>query len=564
MKIWIKALSIGISSLFFLNAFSQTIPYAGTPDWESTPGGHIATGLGLADIDGDGWKDLVAGNGNDIQRQHLVVYYNNGDGTFPLTPDWESDDIDYHGHVAVGDVNLDGWIDVAISVYLGENGFGDPGKVKVYYNQEGELEGTPSFESYSFYTFSCTLGDADGDGDLDLATTNAEPYGAIYDEGNIFLNRNGIFDENPNWISNVPIGSMDVEFADVDQNGFLDVIYISQETDNFIFLSDNSGIISSTPSWQSEESSNYMNSVDFGFTGPDKIPGIIMTGNDQIGGDGKIRLYSFDNGCPDTSSASWTSNSFGYGSGIILSDVDVDGILDVIYGGWWQPVKIALGDDTGFEMNPSYTSGTNSVVEAIQISDLDRDGIETTTETINITESVSVIYLEKQLIENILSVQLNGETISPAFYCTVPNKNWISFKDNLVSGDEVLVEYEFSHDGEMVITNWDSGKGNYIFYNDPQSTNIKEQQADTEEFIFNLFPNPVIDVLTITYYSPSKQLVEISLTDLMGRNHYQTQREWIDKGANTIELNTEILTAGIYQLEIIAENIHEVRKVIKQ
>ena len=50
----------------------------------------------------------------------------------------------------------------------------------------------------------------------------------------------------------------------------------------------------------------------------------------------------------------------------------------------------------------------------------------------------------------------------------------------------------------------------------------------------------------------------------MGRKHYQTYREWLGKGANTIELNTEILTAGIYQLEIIAENIHEVRKVIKQ
>ncbi|MCD4732561.1 MAG: T9SS type A sorting domain-containing protein [Bacteroidales bacterium] len=559
----IKSILTVIVLCFVLNVFTQTIPYAVTPGWESTPNGHIATGLCLTDINGDGWKDLVVGNGNDIQRQHLVVYYNNGDGTFPLTPDWESDDIDYHGHVAVGDINLDGWIDVAVSVYLGENGFGDPGKVKVYYNLEGELEGTPSFESYSFYTFSCALGDADGDGDLDLATTNAEPYGAIYDEGNIFLNRNGIFDENPEWISNIPIGSMDVEFADVDQNGFLDVIYISQVTDNFIFLSDNSGIIPSTPSWQSEESSNYMNSIDFGFTGSDKIPGIVMTGNNQLGGDGKVRLYSFDNGVPATSSASWTSNTFGYGSGILLSDVDVDGILDVIYGGWWLPVKIALGNDTGFEMNPSYTSGTNSVVEAIQIADLDRDGIETTTEIINITESVSVIYLEKQLIENILSVRINGKNITLAFYCTVPNKNWISFKDNLLPGDEVTVEYEFSHDGEMVITNWDSQIGNYIFYNDPQTSEIKEQRDDTRDISINVFPNPVDDKLTITYFSPSKQLIEIYLTDLLGKKHYHTHREWIKKGVNTIELSTVELSAGVYQIEFKASNYREVRKIIK-
>ena len=560
----LRILFIGILSLFVLNAIAQTIPYATTPDWESTAEGHIATGLGLADINGDGWKDIVAGNGNDIERQHLVVYYNNGDGTFPLTPDWESDDIDYHGHVAVGDINMDGFTDVVVSVYLGEGGFGDPGKVKVYYNQQGELEGTPSFVSYSFYTFSCALGDADGDGDLDLATTDAEPYGAIYEEGNIFLNRNGFFNENPDWVSNIPIGSMDVEFADVDMNGFLDVIYVSQETDNFIFLSDNSGMITTDPSWHSEESINNINSVDFGFTGTDKIPGIIMTGNNQLGGDGKVRLYSFGNGVPASSTASWTSGYFGYGSGIILSDVDVDGILDVIYGGWWLPVKIALGNDTGFETDPSYTSATSSVVEAIQIADLDRDGIDTIAETINISEPVSVIYLEKQLIENILSVQLNGQSVSPAFYCAVPNKNWISFKDNLVQGDEVTVEYEFSNDGEMVITNWDSSKGNYIFYNNPQSTGIKEQQSYIEEPAFNIFPNPVKDILVIKYHSPSKQLAEVFLTGLLGRKVHQTHRQWIEEGDNTIELNTENLSAGVYQLEFRAGNNKEFRKVVKQ
>ena len=71
--------------------------YNGTPDWVSsdTP---ISTGGALVDLDQDGWTDFVVANGNDIYREQLVVYYNNGDGTFPLSPNWASSDAEYNGH----------------------------------------------------------------------------------------------------------------------------------------------------------------------------------------------------------------------------------------------------------------------------------------------------------------------------------------------------------------------------------------------------------------------------------------------------------------------------------
>ena len=545
-----------------LKIFSQNIPYPLTPDWESTPTGHIATGLGLADINNDGWKDLIVANGNDIERQHLVVYYNNGDGTFPSLPDWESDDIDYHGHLAVGDINLDGWIDVAVSVYIGPSGFGDPGKVKVYYNESGELEGTPSFESYNYYTFSCALGDADGDGDLDLATTGGEPYNSLFDEGKIFINRNGTFSANPEWTSNLAFGSLDVDFADVDRNGFMDIIFTSEETPSYIFLADNNGNISADPAWQSEETTNYINSFDFGLVGSAKIPGIVMTGNSQLGGEGKVRLYSFDEGVPPTSSASWLSDPFGYGSGILLADVDTNGILDLIYGGWWLPVKIALGDDSGFEIDPSYTSNTNSVVEAIQIADIDRDGIQIATETFTIENDISLIYLEKQLIENILTVQLNGMEISKSFYCYVPNKNWISFKDNLKAGDEIYVEYEFSNDGDMVVTNWDSQKGNYIFYNDPTTSAKPVMIDDRQEFRLNISPNPTSGKFSVNYFIPEKQFVEIFLTDLAGKQIINLYRNWATEGKHSLEFNVENISSGVYNLRFKSGKYLETRKVV--
>ncbi|NOX85985.1 MAG: T9SS type A sorting domain-containing protein [Chlorobi bacterium] len=554
-------------SLIFIttNLYAQEIPFPNYPDWESSASGR-STGLGLADINGDGWKDIIIANGNDMARQHLVVYYNQGDGTFPLDPDWQSDDIDYHGHLAVGDVNHDGWPDVAVSVYIGAGGFSDPGKVKIYYNQGGELEGTPSFESYEFYTFSCAFGDADGDGDLDLATTGGEPYSDLYDVGKIFINNDGSFSENPEWTSNFSFGSLDVDFGDMDQNGFLDVIFSCEETPNYIFLANEQGVISDTAGWYSLDPYNYINSLDIGFTGPDKIPSIVMTGNNQLGGNGEVWKYSFPDGVPASGSADWSSNPFGYGSGVLLADVSGDSILDLIYGGWWLPVKIALGDNEGgFEVNPSYTSATSSVVEAIQMADLDRDDIHEKTETFYWESGKGpVIYLEKQLIENILSVKVNNEEIDDTAYCYVPNKNWISFADNFEAGDTIEVKYEYSNDCDIVISNWDSNKGNYIFYNTLITGIIQPDETGGNKVFLQVAPNPVKESLNVFYSLDHENEITIQLVNIYG----QPVNSWFlglkPAGNHYFTKNIGLINPGIYFLVFRSGNVVSSQKIIIQ
>ncbi len=550
--------------LLTVHVFAQEIPFATTPDWESAADGQIATGLGLADINGDGWKDLIVANGNDIEIQHLTVYYNQGDGTFPYYPDWQSGDIDYHGHLAVGDIDKDGWLDVAVSVYIGHAGFSEPGKVKVYYNTGGELESMPSFESYSYYTFSCALGDADGDGDLDLATTGGEPYSSLYDEGKIFINHNGMFAQEPEWTSDLAFGSLDVDFADVDENGYLDLVFASEETPNYIFLADDDGNITTSPSWQSAEATNYINSLDFGMLGTSKYPGVVMTGNNQLGGDGKVRMYDFSGGVPANSTASWTSNPFGYGSGILLADINLDGVNDLVYGGWWLPLNIALGDENGFEISPSYTSATSSVVEAIQMADLNRDGIVSYTFT-QTTEQAgkSVFYLDHQLIENILTVKINDRNIDPAFFTYVPNKNWISFKDPLRTGDELYIEYEYSEKADMVITNWDSQKGNYIFYNQEISGKEDHVYHDQEPFV-KLSPNPVTEYLNIQVRAVDRSEITVKIFPLSGKQVLFADQFTIDEGTNRMQINLNKLAAGPYLLKIDSPYFNEIRKIIKK
>ena len=538
---------------------AQTIPYNTSPDWISTASGQYATGLGLADINGDGFKDLVVANGNDMARQRLSVYYNQGDGTFPLLPDWQSADIDYHGHLACGDLNGNGNIDVVVSVYIGPAGFSSPGMIKIYYNQGNELESLPSFESESFYSFSCALGDADGDGDLDIAVAAGEPYSNILDNGRIFFNVNGTFQTVADWQSNITMGAIDVEFGDFNRDGLMDVIFVTARTPNYIFLADSLGDISPEPAWQSDEALNFLNSVDVGYPGDQSI--VVMTENSQLGGSGMVRKYDFSDPVPAGSVASWYSNPFGYGSGILLNDVDIDGHLDLIYGGWWLPVKIALGDGTGFELTTSYTSSTNSVVEAILMADLGREDITEITETFTIQphqHHSHVIILGKQITEEILSFKLNNEELAYSQYCWVPGKNWISIATPLIAGSMVEVTYNYSPYPDMVITNWDSNKGNYIFYNTLGGT-IGIAEKDYHHHSLTIYPNPAGDAVRIS----SRQLtgpVTLDIFNIYGQNIF-SYKENDFTGQLTIDVSN--WPDGIYVVNMSQDGIQITGRFIK-
>jgi hypothetical protein len=542
-----KINSLILFLVLFKTSFTQDIPYNALPDWQSTSLGHYATGLALADINGDGFKDLVVANGNDMARQNLVVYYNDGNGTFPVTPSWSSSDIDYHGHLSVGDINKDGWLDVAVSVYIGQGGFSQPGKVKVYYNQGGELELAPSFQSAPMYNFSLALGDANGNGWLDIAVATSESYGSKWEYAKVFYNYQGYFNPQPDWQSSNLAGFMDVEFADMDKNGFLDLAFIGNHFPNAIYLADSLGVISPNPAWQSAETVTYNNSLDIGFIGNQRFPAILTTGNNQLGGDGKVRMYEFKYGVNQSGAASYLSPPYGFGSGIILFDVTGDGKLDLIYGGWWLPIKIIKGTAQTFETQVMYSSSTNSVVETIQLADLGRKSMEVSTDTlIPLANGTKCLRVDAQLVENWLSVIKNGEMLHDTAYCSVPGKSWLSFVDTLYVTDTLIITYEKSPNPDMVITNWDTGKGNYIFYNKNNYLNINELYVNNQIIVY---PNPANNFVRIEARDNFFGSSTISITDIHGRKIFE---QLIDNVS--IEINTESYTSGMYFITISKES----------
>lgn len=538
-----------ISTLILFFVFSAVcnaqFPYTLNPSWISQEANAYSTGLALVDINNDGWKDIVIANGNDMAKEHLVVYYNKADGTYANNPDWSSADFDYHGHIAAGDFNKDGWTDIAVSVYIGNSSFTLPGKLKVYYNNAGVLESNPSFISEPIYTFSCNTADIDADGDLDLIAAVGDAYNNLKSSCKIFYNNNGLFDSIANWNSHEKVCGMDIECLDIDNNGFLDMFLAAELTPCYAYFADSLGKIDTIADWQTKETIQYANSVDYTFMNNNAV--IAFTNNNQLGGDGKIRLYEFNpNQIQSSDSAKWISETVSYASGILFDDFNNDNLIDLAYGGWWNKLKIKKGlSNNYFNLTNEYTSTSSSVVEAIQSSDLNKDGVYNTIDTIIITKKTNLINLKCQNFEKIDSIYKNGNRILYNEYCYSSNHNWVSFINKFSSNDTLIVYYQNSNKKDIVISNWDNNKGNYIFYNQ-QSVDISDIYSNKNSAIL-IYPTPANNHLTIQMPNLEYNNINIQIYNINGI----LVKDFIVKNGKTIDI-TE-LKQGIYIVKSIVE-----------
>jgi len=442
------------------------VPYATSPDWTSADH-RVATGCGFGHINGDGWPDLVVANGNDIYRERVRVYYNQGNGTFPANPSWSSSDIDYHGHLSIGDVNDDGWLDVAVSVFLGPGSWQE-GYAKLYLNNgSGALQSTPAWVSQdTFYTFSLALGDADGDGDLDLAVATGDSYSMSFDRNRIYYNTGGVLGNLPGWFATENGVSMDAAWEDMDNDGDLDLVFCTANGPMRIHYSVG-GSIQNTAGWTaSSPSSPSGNSLTLGDVNGDGYPDIVFSDNDQLsGGSGRFMAYLSDGFGGMASTPGWQSERIGYVSGVVLCDVQGDGWMDVIGGSWWGDVRVYLNDAGSLSTAADWDTSTYSVVEAIPLGDPDNEGVfQVTGETRPGDGSRKVFRLAETPVVSIDQILVDGSAISPSQYCHDAETGWVSLDTAPLTS--ISFDYESTTSIDFAVSNWDSSRGNYLFYRD--------------------------------------------------------------------------------------------------
>ena len=395
----------------------------------------VATGSAFADLDGDGYAELIVSYGNDVQRGPIAIH-DNVEGELTQNAVWLSEEFHYYGMIDTGDVNGDGLIDVVASVFLGDDGFSEPGGVQLFLNDGEWLESTPSWEYSGVYSFSSALGDVDLDGDLDLAVAVGEAY---YNEpGRSLLFENGgsgNFGDEPAWSTEADRHSFDVVWSDFNDDGMLDLLFANSGSGHTIYIN-TGGLPGSSPWWTASGDSESFegNSATFGDVNGDGVVDAVVSDNMQLGGVGLVRGW-----CGPSFDLCWESGDTpAYQSAVAFEDTDGDGDQDLVAGSWWGTARVYARRGGSLDTTPSWFSDDSIVVESFAFEDI--DGSDLATDVVSGT--------------GLLRVPGRPLTISGGVYAG----GWAS------GPGEVEVTYAIPYKRDLFIANWENHAGNPIYF----------------------------------------------------------------------------------------------------
>jgi hypothetical protein len=410
------------------------------PTWESAERDG-ATGLGWGDFDGDGQGDLVLALGNDVRTGPVAVHLGRDGGVLLEDPDRLSAEEHYFAQLAVGDVDGDGCDDAVVARYLGDAGFEEPGGADLYRGGPGGLEEVPAWSFAGTWTFAVALGDADLDGDLDLALATGEAYEGHEAPALLFENHGGTFGSAPAWTSADEACAYDVAFLDADLDGALDLACARSGSPHVLYR--NAGgeaLFEPTPSWTSPGTAFDGTSLDFGDVDGDGRPDLLVADNDQLGGEGVVRLF-----CGPTWAVCWKSPGPRPWSVASLVDVDGDGDLDAAADAWWGRATWWPAEGGVLAADAAWTATEDSVAEAFAWRDL--DGAQ---EEEGVTEGTGLVAFPR-------GARVRW-TDPPA-----------AVGDGYASagrGVPLTVGWARSRQPDLAVSNWDADQGSWLFQRD--------------------------------------------------------------------------------------------------
>jgi hypothetical protein len=350
------------------SGLSKTASWRAESDQAGAVFGYSVASAG--DVNGDGYDDVIVGarlyaNGQPEEGK-VFVYYGSFSGLRRVAA-WtaESDqDNAYFGQAvsSAGDVNGDGFGDVAIGALYADDGEVDEGMAFVYLGSPSGLESAPAWTGQidqpdsAFGADVSSAGDVNGDGFDDLIVGAGGYDDGETDEGAAFLylgSASGL-ETTPAWMTEsdqdeAVLGNVVAGLGDVNGDGYADVAvgadlyshFQVQEGRVTVFLGFPGGL-RPRAAWVVESDQDYAFLGKIGPAGDTNGDGYddVIVGapyyDDGESDEGRVYLYEGSaTGLDHRPAASRTSNFSTAGFGHAVSgagDVNGDGYADIVVG----------------------------------------------------------------------------------------------------------------------------------------------------------------------------------------------------------------------------------------
>ncbi|MFH1278479.1 MAG: FG-GAP-like repeat-containing protein [Candidatus Eisenbacteria bacterium] len=299
------------------------------PSWVSAD--EVSTGdVQVADIDNDSFPDIFAANGGSSMSPS-VIYWGSAAGPSP-SPGWISAEpaLAWNNYALPFDIDHDGDVDM-ITANQGNSPTDAFRPMYIFFNDAGALANVPGWASaeWSIQNF-LAMADYDGDGWEDLAVSKWSNW-----ESAVYRNDDGQILTAPIWTTGDTDSDKGVAWADVDGNGYPDLALGHDPTE---IWSNDAGALSL--GWTS--GATYFGHSDIRFCDVDR------DGDEDLAeihfSDGKVHIYMNDGGLLE-SAPSWTYDSPTVGTAIAFGDINGDDWPDLVVGNSGEPcVKVFYAD----------------------------------------------------------------------------------------------------------------------------------------------------------------------------------------------------------------------------
>jgi hypothetical protein len=216
---------------------SAVLITTGTDPWTYEQVGlptYGAHGAAVSDLDRDGWPDIVFANhgypGDEVQasdtRVDSLVYWGSEEG---FDPERVTGLPTVGGFgVSTGDLDGDGWDEIVFSNYYdGETRAQDSW---IYWNQQGAFDESHRSGLPTIGARGNLIADVDGDGWQDLLFANCYDGASGELDSYLYLGAEGGFDVERR-VRLPTVGAHTASAADLDGDGFTDLVFSNQRSD---------------------------------------------------------------------------------------------------------------------------------------------------------------------------------------------------------------------------------------------------------------------------------------------------------------------------------------------